>query len=324
MQESLREVTQGVPRRQWNSIIGNPGDYQADIIFFRYSESPEYKRINNGMTCALVVIEVPSRYAYVAEMPDKSGETVARTMERAIQQALRDGRDGRAIVNLTTDDGTEFNNRVWDKLCRDNHITQWVKEVGDRFSLGIIDRFCRTLKEWIEDWQIENQNLAWVEALPHFFEYYLAAVNRNTGFSPWELRSSDEAQDLARFRDIDRGVSGRKKFTEIKAIVAELGKVGKKQKVRIRYIPADNPRDISSKTHPGHMAKGRQRWSNEVYTIEGIDGYSFSLVDSDGEPAPRDYRAHELLLVGDDSVDVPDVFKRVASQARQKRRLRRL
>ena len=69
--------------------------------------------------------------------------------------------------------------------------------------------------------------------------------------------------------------------------------------------------------------KGEQRWSNKVYTVTGIDKYSVSLVDSQGNPAERTYRQHELLKVPANAHDVPDVFAKVAKEARRARRMTR-
>lgn len=306
--ETAKQITSKPPRRAFASITSELGDYQGDIAFMRFSESAKYRAKNDGMTCILIVIETASRYAYAVPMQNKEAHTVVKTFS-AIYMQVRN--QWRYINRLTTDDGHEFNNREWDALMRDCLIKQYVKEPGDRFSLGIIDRFTRTFKTMIEDLQIREQSLNWTSYIPQVLAQYNARFNSNIGASPILVRESVQMQDAANAHDESRGVAGVRLF--------ERFKVG--SYVRIRLRPSEQPRESSSLAHPSdRISKGIERWSFKVYQIQKIDGFSFELVDSTGNKLKRDYRAHELLLVPSGSRDAPDVFASVASQARKARR----
>jgi len=120
----------------------------------------------------------------------------------------------------------------------------------------------------------------------------------------------DPIASAAHRADVSRNSAGFIAFSKIK--------IG--DKVRIRLRPRDQPRDKSALTRgPGNVEKGSDRWSNKVYTVTAIEGYSFALLDSQGRAANRTYRAHELLVDPQDSVDVPDILAKPASQARRAR-----
>jgi hypothetical protein len=280
-----------------------------DIAFVKYSHSKRYKDANAGMTCMLVAIEIATRYAYVVPMEGKSIPEVKRAFEAMWQSAVEE--DGLEMNTITTDDGSEFTNHSWDELLSVRGVKQYIKEPGDRFSLGVIDRFTRTLKTWLEDWQIEHESLSWTDALPEVIERYNEHKVRTLGHSPEELRADRSLVREARSEAQQRGRQAVDRFRRLR--------VG--DKVRIRLEPHDQPRARSRLAHPGRRTtKGVQRWSNQVYTIKAVEGYSFTLVDSQDQPAARTYRQHELMQVPATSIDVPDLFARVAHEDRVARR----
>jgi hypothetical protein len=65
---SKAEIKKRPGRRMFHSIVANIGDYACDIVFMQYGSSDEMRKANklpNGhATCMLVVIELPTRYAY--------------------------------------------------------------------------------------------------------------------------------------------------------------------------------------------------------------------------------------------------------------------
>lgn len=316
-------------RRVFSSIRGTEGSYQCDIAFVQYSESPKMRKINGGKTCFLVVVEIPTRYAYVVPLAGKGQEEVSDAFAKVYMDVVD---HGSLFLQLTHDDGSEFDNVAWNRTIKElpksmllPPIQEFVKEPGDRYSLGTIDSLTRTLKRFIEDYLIEHETLDWVSAMPEILKKYnehQIAIEtsdkkgrKHLGIraSPKKLREYGSEFEKAQQCDEDRGRKGKQLFDKFK--------VG--DKVRIRLRPGDQPRANSRLAKPGDLAKGCDRWSNKVYQIVAIEGYSFELNDSQGQAPARTYRAHELLKVGDNSADVPDIFEKVASEARrEKRRVR--
>lgn len=300
MEESRKQVARKPPaKRVFHPIIGKRGDYQIDIMFLKYSDSVQYKRINDNNTCILLMVEVPTRYAYCTPMKSKEKHNVIDAFNESVNTIHEDQQE---IKRITSDDGREFNNKEWDSMIAESGIQQFVKEPGDRYSLGIVDRLCRTLKEWIEEWQILNENLSWVDALPEILERYNAHQIRTLKASPARLRMNQELLDETRYNIEDQYEKAIEKFREFK--IGDL--------VRVRYKPSDKPGAKAS----DYVAKGTDRWSYKVFRITGTDKLSFALTDSDGNEQKRMYRHHELMKVPEGSLDVPDIFKNVSAQAR--------
>ena len=63
-------------------------------------------------------------------------------------KALEQFKKKHFIKSLTTDNGSEFVAvRQW---CIDNDIEQWMNEVGDHHTMGMIERFNRTLRNILD------------------------------------------------------------------------------------------------------------------------------------------------------------------------------
>jgi hypothetical protein len=264
-------------------------------------------RINQGYSCVLLAVEVPTRFAYAVPMKSKSTNDV-RTAFQRIHRAIIER--GLLFINLTTDDGTEFTNNEMQSYLNENHINHWIKEPTDRYSLGVIDRLCRTLKTWITDWQVENEDLSWYKCLPEIIEKYNEHQNSALKASPNKLREYGDEYKTAQDTTAERGNTAIKQFHKFK--VGDF--------VRIRLRPEEQSGEKNKKSKG--MIKGVERWSNEVWMIRDIKGLLFILTSRLGKPAPRTYRQHELMLVSPGSVDVPDVFKGLASSSRHTRRMR--
>jgi len=310
-------------------------------------------------TCLLVVIELTTRFAYAEPLASKRANDVSNAFRKIYQTVVDD--EERPFLNLVHDAGTEFDNEVWNQMIRSELpvsikfadgsifpqpvIRELVKEPDDHFSLAPLDAFCRTFKRKLENWMIEHETLDWVRALPNVMDLYNnhkieIRVRDLSGFdriprvtrgkkkgralahtveaSPVQLRQSLDSKNpvlfnAAHLNDEIRGIAGLKAMLKLK--------IG--DKVRIRQHPEEQSRNISRSGIGPKWAKGSQRWSNKVYNIVSIDGFSFSLKDSDGEDAPRTYRAHELMKVAPDSVDVPDIWEKAAKQVRKQRRMAR-
>jgi len=322
MEESLKELVKRPPRRKFHTIRAKPGVFQVDIAFLKYGDSKKYRKENQGHSCLLMAVEIATRRAYISAMKGKSAAEVLDAFERILTGIER---DGTVVTAITTDEGSEFHNAQWDRFLASQipPIVQHRKEALDRFSLGIIDRFTRTIKEMIEDYQITNNTLDWYSALPGLVAQYNARTNNRLKASPNELNERGYKYQLARHIVENEGHPAEALFLKFK--------VG--DHVRIRQEPGQKPRDNSRLSKPGKMSKGRSSWSNKVYVISEITGWSFRVVDLTGiaegdraKPAPpvkpmrQLYRAHDLLKVPATSLDVPDIWEGVAKEDRRERR----
>ena len=181
----------------------------------------------------------------------------------------------------------------------------------DTVSVLLTD-YVEPLKRWIEEWQINNENLSWYDCLNEIVAKYNDHNIKTLNYSPNILREYGEEYKEAQEQASERGENALKVFHRFK--------VG--DHVRIRLKPYEQPRANSSISKSSKaVSKGMERWSNLVYVIDGIEGLSFKLREmTSSKSASRSYRSHELMRVPKTSVDVRDIFAPVASEARKGRR----
>jgi len=152
---SVKHLIRKQPRRVFHTIAARRGEFQVDIAFMQYEQSPKYIEANHGMRCMLVAIEVATRYGYAVPMSDKTASTVVEALETIYHQAEANQLESESILSpiqiVTTDDGNEFTNAQWKEFLDDHGIREYTKEPDNRFGLAVVDRFILTLKTWLED-----------------------------------------------------------------------------------------------------------------------------------------------------------------------------
>lgn len=301
--------------------MSNEGEYQADITFLKYSNSRDYVKANHGYTCILIVLETLTRYGYFKPLRTKQAPEVLQAFIEIHQHITRTL--NRPFTRLLTDDGGEFNNAQFKQYLADNNITYNVKDPSDRYSLGMIDNLCHTLKRWIDDYRIDTGSISWVDSLPQITEKYnnhkveiIVRPNRSKKgaihYSPTHIRENKDIQSKVHFADVMRGSLARTKYDEISI----------NDKVRVRIIPSEDPRDMSAITKRlPSFSKGSEHWSYDVYTVIDKKGYSYILNEKVGKR--NSFRRHELLKVPPGSVSIPDPLLKIAHQDRKARRNKR-
>jgi hypothetical protein len=91
------------PRRQV-VVYGIDHQWQVDLV-----DLAKLASYNKGFNYLLICMDVLSRYAWVVPLKDKTG----KTLKEAFQVIFK---SGRRPIRLQTDTGTEFTNRVFQKL----------------------------------------------------------------------------------------------------------------------------------------------------------------------------------------------------------------
>lgn len=320
--QSRAEIIKRPPARRFASTVAYDGEYQCDIMFLPYADSADYVKANDGYTCLLLVLEIMTRFAYARPMRGKSGAEVLAAFTFVVDHVRNV--EKREFIQIFHDEGSEFCNHAFVEYLQTAGIKQRIKDPADKYSLGSVNSLCRTLRRWIEDWQVENESLAWRGALDAIVDEYnkheveirtrpLNVHGPRVYATPEDIRKFPILHEKVRSADISRGKPG--------VALAETFNVG--DHVRVRLRPGEQPRSVSRLAHPGDLAKGREAWSHRVYNIVSKTRLSFTLHDSTGTPAARTYRAYDLSKVGADSVDVPDILVKVAAQDRRKRRAKK-
>ena len=157
-------------------------------------------------------------------------------------------------------------------VAKDDHAA------GGGNKLGIVDRFCRTLKLYIRKWVVKNDSLAWTTALTDIMRLYngtphMGIANR----TPIEMWTDENAQVSNFFNTLRHNI-------KVSGTDIPMGST-----VRI-YIP---------KTAFG---KESYNYSRELYTVVDKDVHKYVLEDSNRNPVRKRFKPHELLVVDEASL----------------------
>jgi hypothetical protein len=180
------------PKKQpmFSPILGNVGFYQIDLIFY-----PKYKRQNRGYSGALIAVGVNSRYAYGYAFKKKTAENINEILQRFIDDAAK---EGRPVLVVESDNGSEFTNKAAQTLFLDNHIVHNTTEPGNHRYLGKIDRFSRTIKSYISKYMTENDTVNWIDEFQKLLKNYNSTYHTAIHMAPRDVTSKKEAKILQR------------------------------------------------------------------------------------------------------------------------------
>ena len=106
----------------------------ADLV-----EMQPLKRWNRGTQYLLTVIDVFSKYAWVAPLKSKTGKAVTAALESILRRS-----GGRRPRRLQTDKGKEFCNTTFAKML-DHYGIRHFSTQGDA-KASVVERFNQTLK----------------------------------------------------------------------------------------------------------------------------------------------------------------------------------
>ena len=123
-----------------------------------HKENHEYKYI-------LACMDVFTRKAYCIPMKQKDNDEVKLSLKLLFKEA------GIPLVITSDNDATLLSNECQEILNKHNIIHDVVPK-NDHPSLGIIDRFARTLKTILHKRFVKKSTTNWVDALPTIINQY--------------------------------------------------------------------------------------------------------------------------------------------------------
>ena len=164
-----------------------PYSFQIDLTFF-----PRYKKYNKNIYVLFTAININTRFAYAYYSKDKEATTILDMLKKMENKTL--------INSITCDLGSEFNNNIFIKYCRDNDIIiYFVKD--DSHKLGIINRFHRTIKEKLQHYISDENELNWVDVIDDIIYNYNHTINRGIGIAPYKVNNAIETDIINEKRD---------------------------------------------------------------------------------------------------------------------------
>ena len=281
--KDVKDAMSIIKTYQQNSAIRKPkifntikasfvGDVtQADLMDVSYNST-----VNNNIKYLLTFIDVYSRYVYIKPVRNKEMKTITDAMQDILKNIK--------VKNLTTDDGSEFNNKIFKDLMTKKAITHYITPANTPNKLAIIERFHRTLRDRIRHYQTENNTEKYIDKLGDLLYNYNHTYHRTIKNIPCDV------------------LVGAKPTPTISSVIYPF-KIG--DTVRISVQKAT-------------FRKGTQAFSDNTYTISGVNKHSFLINNSKGEQLSRPYQGYEIKLVSPIQ-DVEPLEKQMVAKTARKR-----
>lgn len=148
VKKNLKHITASSPNETW----------QIDLLDYQ-----KYGRQNKGYKYIFICVDVFTRKAKAEPIKTKAATNTAAAFQKIIADA-----EPKAIYS---DDGSEWK-AEFKHLLESKKIVHVVNDYGDHNSLGIIDRFSRTIKTEIAKFMTANNTKKWVDDLPRLIDLY--------------------------------------------------------------------------------------------------------------------------------------------------------
>lgn len=259
---------------------------QADLI-----DVQKYASANNGVRYILTVIDIFSKLAYAIPLKDKRGGTLAA----AFTELLKIYRPSR----LQTDEGTEFTNRLVQKVLQDNFVHFFIAK-NEAIKCAVIERFQRTLMSRIHKYFTSKGTRKFVDVLDDFIGSYNTTVHRSIKMRP--IDAMDHAQKETVFETL-YGAPDRRSLIKKRIAASRQRKkkedVNRRQTGNIVRIP--QLKNIFSKGY-------RQNFTDQLYKIlyENKSGqrpiYKLASADDGGREIPGTFYPEEVQKVTSDDL----------------------
>ena len=251
--------------------------WQLDIYILQ-----KYVKSNNGYRDILACVDVFTRKAYCVPMKSKDIDDVTTAFTKILKQ-------GKPQM-LISDSDSSFLGAKFQSLLSKNDIIHDVVPVGDHMSLGIIDRFARTIKTKFTKIFLAKKKTNWVDYLDSIISNY----NNKPHSSLGGIAPNEVNDNLPIIMDIN-------KIKSLKNNVVSDLNIG------------DNVR-ILDKTL---FTKGTEpKYSEEIYTVKAVQGKKVTL--NNGVVKKRNM----LLAVPPETKKSKNIVKEVNKENRIDRRLK--
>ena len=210
----------------------------------------KYHKENKEFKYILACMDVFSRKAYCIPMRNKDNDEMKLALKLLFEEA------GTHPLVITSDNDATLLSNECQEIFNKHGIIHDVVPKGDHSSLGIIDRFARTLKTILHKRFIKHGSTNWIDPLPSIIKKYnnsphvaLDGIKPNEAFLP---------ENIYKIIDIN---------------------LKKKEHITTFF----NPFSIGNKVRveiAGMNKKSEGKYSDEIYTINDIRGKRVILNDN--------------------------------------------
>ena len=233
-----------IMKKDDGAIIASYPDqlWQLDIFILQ-----KYVKYNKGYRDMLCAVDVFTRRAYVVSMKQKDLESVMQAIKMMFKlYGVPD--------NIMSDSDSTFTSHEFQKLMKEKEITHDMVPVGDHKSLGIVDRFARTLKTKLTKIFIARKETNWIDYIDKVVEKYnntehsgigdIKPIHANEPYYVHLIAAINKEKSLKNERKADLTIGDKVRVVEMDSI----------------------------------FQKGTEgKYSDDVYTVKHIQGKNITL-----------------------------------------------
>ena len=242
----------------------------------------KYKKTNKNYAYIFAVIDVFTRKTYCIAMKTKDIDDVTNALNTIMKK-----NDVTPKV-IVSDSDSSFTGFEFQKLLKQHEIIHNTVIINDHHSLGIIDRFARTLKTIFSKLFIKNKNTDWISHLDSVINRY----NNNPHSSIADIKPNEA--DQGEYKNIILEINQLKSKVEgVKNIFA----IGDKVRIRDKTI-------FTKGTEP--------RFGDTVYIVESVRGDTVKLNNK------KSYRSSSLQKINKNYVIPEQPVKNIIKKATKK------
>ena len=264
-------------KRNRVTVGGIDQQWQMDL-----ADMQSMQKFNDGYRYLLVCIDVFSKYAWVVPLKNKKGPSLVE----AFKIILASGRKPEKII---TDQGTEFFNKHFKALLKDEDIELY--NTYNETKASVVERLIRTLKTRMWRYFTAKKTMRYIDMLPDLVYSYNHTIHRSIKKKPADVTVDNEKQVWHTLYD-DRD--------EVKHVKYKFN-IG--DQVRISKIK----RTFEKGSLPN--------FSKEIFTVSKQiprDPPVYKLKDYDGEELKGTFYEKELqkVIKPDDVYEVEKILKK--------------
>lgn len=199
---------------------------QADLV-----DMSKWAKLNAGIKFLLTAMDVFSRKAYVIPIKNKSAKTVLEAFKQLLSQTG-------PVINIQTDHGKEFYNRMLQTLFRKMKINHYSTHSG--MKCANLERYHRELKNRLYRIFTYRNSHKYMDILQDVVSSLNNNINSSTGFAPSAVTPEVEAE-------IFKKMYGFQPITKFNFEIGDQVRISKTNKVFRR----------------GYLSN----WTNEIFTV---------------------------------------------------------
>ena len=154
--------------------------WQIDLV-----DLSRHSRVNRGHKFILSVIDVFSKYGWMIPLKNKSGDTLVKAFKRILKE-------GRHPYKVQADRGTEFTNRKFQNLLKENNIAFYT--TYNETKASVVERFNRTMKTRMFRYFTDKNTRRYIDILDKLMLSYNRRKHRSTNMAPEEVTEERELE----------------------------------------------------------------------------------------------------------------------------------